>query len=118
QAKFHVEQAYQMDNKMVVVLNNLAWYIAHDEVPDLPRALELIELAVSQNPDEIRLRSTYGTVLMKLGRDQEAARELELSLTGVMNRKEVHRKLAILYENLGSSEMASIHRENSLKDDD
>ncbi|MFT7630081.1 MAG: tetratricopeptide (TPR) repeat protein, partial [Mariniblastus sp.] len=31
QAKFHVEQAYQMDNKMVVVLNNLAWYIAHDE---------------------------------------------------------------------------------------
>ena len=113
EARFHIEQAFQMDNRIVVVLNNLAWMVAHEENPDLDRALELIENAIRQAPGEARFRSTYGTVLMKLERYKEAARELELSLSGVTDKKAVHRKLAFVYEEMGLEDVAQIHRQNA-----
>src|SRR5207244_2813674 len=41
-ARVRFEQAYQLEPSMIVVVNNLAWSLAHVEPVDLPRALTLI----------------------------------------------------------------------------
>ena len=94
QAKFHLEQAYLLNNDFVIIINNLAWILALEESPDLERALELAATAVSRVPENPRFRDTLGTVLVKLGRHKEAISELQLALSGVPDTAPVHQKLA------------------------
>ncbi len=111
EAQFHLEQAYNMDNKILVVVNNLAWMISHVENPDLDRALELAETAISQAPNDARFRDTYGTILLKMERYKEASTELELALRGVTDKKAVHQKLALVYQKMGKPELATLHQQ-------
>jgi tetratricopeptide (TPR) repeat protein len=108
-ANFYLEQAYKMDPNIVVIQNNLAWMLAHAKEPDLTRALELAESAVAQSPKDARFRDTLGTILFKLERYDEAVTELKLALAGVSDKKAVHQKLAITYNELGMEEMAERH---------
>ncbi len=113
QAQFHLEEACQMDENIVLALNNLAWLLAHADKPDLDRALELSKTAVDKRPTDNRLRGTLGTIYLKMGRDSEAVVELKKSLPAIVDKKEVHRKLALAYQNLNMSEMAKIHEEQA-----
>ncbi len=108
-ATFYLEQAYKMDPGMVVILNNLAWMLAHSKEPDLNRALELSETAVNQNPKDGRFRDTLGTILFKMERYKDAVSELQLALSETSDKKAVHQKLAVSYEKLGLQEMANRH---------
>ena len=109
QAKFHLEQAYLLNNDFVIIINNLAWILAQGESPDLERALELAETAVNRVPDSPRFRDTLGTVLVKLGRHRDAISELQLALSGVPDKNTVHRKLAICYKSIGMNDLAEMH---------
>jgi tetratricopeptide (TPR) repeat protein len=111
QAKFHLEQAYLLDNDFVIIINNLAWILAQEESPDLERALELAETAVSRVPESPRFRDTLGTVLVKLGRHKEAISELQLALSGVPDTAPVHKKLAFCYKSIGMNDLAEMHLE-------
>ena len=110
-ATFHLEQAYQMDKGFVVVMNNLAWMLAHVKEPDLNRALELSQQAVQQRPGDSRFRDTLGTILLKLGRHKEAIPELQLALNnnGPAERLSIHSKLAAAYREIGMEDLAKIH---------
>ena len=108
-AEFHLEQAYLINNNFVVIINNLAWILAHSENPDLERALELAETAVRRAPENPRFRDTLGTVLLKSDEHRKAVSELQLALKGVPNKNAVHQKLAICYKSLGMNDLALMH---------
>jgi len=112
-AQFHLEQAYTLNKNIVIVLNNLAYMIADGEEPDLERALELSEAAVSQLPDNAQFRDTLGIIYMKMGRHKEAVSEFQRALPGEADKKAVHAKLAICYAALGMDELAGIHQQKS-----
>lgn len=115
QAQFHVERAYQLNPNFVVVLNNLAWMIAHSENPDLERALKLSKTAVEQKPGDSRYRDTLGTILLKQKKYKEALDQFEKALLLPIDedRKSVHSKLAYIYDQLGQSDLARIHMQKS-----
>ncbi|MEM9942144.1 MAG: tetratricopeptide repeat protein [Planctomycetota bacterium] len=115
-AQFHVERAYKMEPGFVVVINNLAWMIAHAKEPDLERAFELATIAVDTNSNEPRFRDTLGTVLMKQKKYDEAINEFEIALEQKINeadRREIHRKLGRIYTVLGQEDLARIHSQNA-----
>lgn len=113
-AEFHLEQAYKLDSKYVIVLNNLAWMLAQGENPDLDRAAKLVKTAIQAQPKDGRFRDTYGEILLKQGKFREAASELELALSGgALDLNSIHQKLGVVYENLGMDDLARKHREQA-----
>jgi len=113
QAEWHIQQAYRLDPKFALIGNNLAWILAHKEVPELDTAYNLSKSVVETVPTEPRFRDTLATVLMKLGRREEAVAEFEKSLVTIREKRPVHEKLAELYALLGNEQLATLHREQA-----
>jgi tetratricopeptide (TPR) repeat protein len=105
----HLERAYELNPRFPEVLNNLAWGLAHQDHPDLERALEVAEAAqrLSKGPETY---DTLGTILMKLGRPREALVQLETALRLLPGRPALHHKLADVYQQLGNDDLAAEHR--------
>jgi tetratricopeptide (TPR) repeat protein len=112
-SQFHMERAYELDAKFLVIANNLAWLLAHNENPELDRAYELIKGVVERRPDDARFRDTLASVLMKLGKTDEALTEFERALPGVQDKKSIHEKLAELYDQVGKKNLAELHRKKA-----
>jgi tetratricopeptide (TPR) repeat protein len=109
-ARVHLELANQLSPQMPAVLNNLAWALANQADPDLEHSLQLAR-AAKKLSDHPEICDTIGTILVRLGRHQEAIPELELALRGLPDRRrELHRKLAVLYEKIGDSRLEAQHR--------
>jgi tetratricopeptide (TPR) repeat protein len=122
QATVHLELAHKIEPKFVIVLNNLAWVLAHQKKPDLERALELAEKAVKISPDDGRYRDTRGSIYLKLKRFKDAIADLELAVTDVEDKLAVRKKLATAYSEIGMNDQAEIQKklvadaeENSIK---
>jgi len=109
EARRHLEQAYELDPKLVDVANNLAQVLLRADPPDLPRALQLLSSAIKSNPRHVGLRETRGRLLVQMKKWEEALLDLEICLA---NRRsaDVHRLLAEAYEGLGQKELAEKHR--------
>jgi tetratricopeptide (TPR) repeat protein len=105
----HLEQSLQGNPQMPELLNNLAWGLAHQDEPDLERALQLAEAAqrLSKHPETY---DTTGTILAKLGRPREAVSQLETALRVLPPRADLHRTLGDVYEQLGDAVLAGEHR--------
>ena len=110
-ATTHLELAYKIEPRFTIVLNNLAWILAHQDPPQLERALELAQQAVKSSPKDGRYHDTLGTVYMKLGRDKDAAAELELAVPGVEDKIAVRKKLVTVYTNLDLLEQAKLQED-------
>lgn len=110
QAMKHFEFALSFREDMAILLNNLAWLVAHNEErPDFDRAMALIESALLQQPDNKSFLDTRGTIHF-LKKDWMAARhDLDLALSGVRDKRAVHRKLAVVYSELDFPEVAREH---------
>ncbi len=109
-ARTHLEEADRLGPGTPLVANNLAWVLARAEPPDLARALSLADLAVERQPDARRFHGTRGDVLARLGRWRDALPELEAGLADAPDDPDLHRALAVAYENLGDLAMAARHR--------
>jgi tetratricopeptide (TPR) repeat protein len=114
-SQFHMERAYELDAKFLVIANNLAWLLAHNENPELERAYELIKGVVERRPEDARFRDTLASVLMKLGKTDEALTEFERALPGVQDKKSIHEKLAVLYDQVGKKNLAELHRKKAVE---
>ncbi len=105
----HLELANERNPEMPIVLNNLAWGLAHQEEPDLERALQLAE-AAKKLSDRPEIYHTIGTILARLGRHRQAVTELEDALRAFPKYPKIHASLAELYEHFGDAELADLHR--------
>ena len=110
-SQWHMEQAYSHDKGFAVVANNLAWILAHNDPPELDRAFELIGSVVEQAPGDVRFRDTLATILMKQEKFDKAAVEFEKCLADIEDKREIHKKLAVIYDKLGRSSLSRIHQE-------
>ncbi len=111
QAMIHFEIGIELREDVPVLLNNLAWMVAHDsQSPDLPRAMGLIETALSHSPKDARFLDTRGTIHMLQGSWKLAMTDFEKSVSGVSNKQAVHLKLAKVYDHLNMHDIAEQHR--------
>jgi tetratricopeptide (TPR) repeat protein len=107
-AAYHLERANELLPDANIVKNNLAWFLAFNEQPDLPRALQLIDDVLRRDPDVPGFRDTRGQIYAKLGRWDEAIDDLENALS--LSEPETHLALATCYEAKGMTELARSHR--------
>jgi len=77
--------------------------------PDLPQALAIAQLLVEKFPDQPHFRDTRGQVLVKLGRWDDAVKDLEYALPRLNDKSATHTALAQVYENLGLRDLAAEH---------
>lgn len=117
EAATHFEIGLRHDPNSVALLNNLAWCLCKDDKGNHDRALQLIDnalrRAVRSDHQRATVRETRGQILAKLGRDREAAVELEKALPLLSRPQEAHRTLQKLYARLGQHDLAEVH--NKLK---
>lgn len=111
EATTHLELAYKIEPKFTIVLNNLAWVLAHQDPPDLERALELALQAVKQSPNDGRYHDTLGTIYLKQEKFKDAAAEFQLALTGVENPINVRKKLVTVYTKLNMPDQVELQEE-------
>ncbi|HBJ39123.1 MAG TPA: hypothetical protein DDZ51_31130 [Planctomycetaceae bacterium] len=112
---WHTEKAWEINPTLIDVANNLAWLESNRENPDLNRAKDLIDLAISKRPENIEYYATRGFVLMKMERWDEALVDLVRVLphrTG-QARKVAHERLAAVYKSLGQDRLAAVHEEEA-----
>lgn len=111
QAFFHFERARKIDGTLTVVMNNLAWILAHDEKnPNFEQALALVNEALKGSPDNLPFLDTRGTIFYLQEDWESAIDDLEKALEGVRDKKAVHEKLARIYEELDLPDIARQHR--------
>ncbi len=109
EAHLHWDRALELSPDTPVLLNNLAWLFYQTDPTKLPKALQLVNLAIEKSPDEINFRDTRGHILVKMGRHKEALKDLEAVLPLSPNKASLHRTLALVYAQLDSPTMAAEH---------
>jgi tetratricopeptide (TPR) repeat protein len=106
------EKALEIEPKLTLAANNLAFSLAYHEPKDAPRALSLIDKALSVSPNDPRLRGTRGQVLTKLERWKDSVNDLEAAIAAGQNSEGMHGALADAYEHLGMVNQAAEHRKS------
>ncbi|HAC93028.1 MAG TPA: hypothetical protein DCF63_20715 [Planctomycetaceae bacterium] len=111
QALIHLEVANRLTPNNPFIANNLALCIARLHPAELPRAKQLVEVALSVSPTDPEILDTYGEIL-SLGQDYVGAiRAFDNSLTVDPSRTSTRTKLALAYEKAGMTEMANSIRQ-------
>ncbi|MBL8849874.1 MAG: tetratricopeptide repeat protein [Planctomycetaceae bacterium] len=109
-AAYHLERAHAELPNADVVQNNLAWFLAFNDPPDLERALLLIDNVISRSPEDPRFLDTRGQIYTKLERWDEAISDLERALGQSVAEPETHLALATCYAAKGMTDFADRHR--------
>ncbi len=106
--QMHLELAAQQAPRMPIVLNNLAWVLAHRENPELDRAHALAQRATDlvSRPE---FYYTLATILARQGKYLEAIAQFETVLRLASSRTDVYQPLAELYRKLGDFELAELY---------
>jgi tetratricopeptide (TPR) repeat protein len=109
-ATLHLDEAYRLAPQTPLIANNLAWVLSQGPKPDLPRALELSDLALQRSPREPAFHDTHGEILVRLGKWKEALPDLEAALAASPKDHRLHSRLAEVYAQLGDDALAAEHR--------
>ena len=109
-ARWHFERAYELDPALSGVANNLAWVLAHQETPELERALAVIDPVIDRFPDVPHFLDTRGEIYTRMKRWEEALADFERALPGMRENPRLHESLAVVYTELGRSGIAERHR--------
>jgi predicted Zn-dependent protease len=88
------ELARTADPQCSRILNNMAWTMGNTRPERLSLALDLIDRAVAQAPDQIRYLDTRGQILAKLERWQDAMADLQKAKQVLPDNKDLQETLA------------------------
>lgn len=108
-ALWHLERAYHLDEQLAPVANNLAWILTNSPVPDLDRALQIINSVIEHAPHDGAYRDTRGQIYVKLQRWPEALDDLQAALPQLRDNIELHQTLVRVYRELGREGLAAKH---------
>lgn len=86
--------------------NNLALCVAKSGKNNMPRALELVERALANSPENPEVLDTYGEILMLADEPKDAINRFEKAIKIDPNRVGTRKKLVTAYEKAGLREMA------------
>lgn len=95
----------------VLACNNLALCLAKKGESELPQALELIERAFSNSPDNAEILDSYGEILYIAKRPKEAINKLEKALKIDPARLGTRKKLIDAYQAAGMNEMVKAQKQ-------
>ena len=109
EARKHFTLAYDTASQLPYVANNMAMILTVGDKPDLPRALAIIQSALTKFPNNPNFRETRGEILVQLGRAQEAIADLEFALPLLASKRGTHKALAEAYRSLGLRDLATEH---------
>jgi Flp pilus assembly protein TadD len=109
-ARTHLEAAYRASPQDIRAGNNLAWMLAHDDPPELERALALSSRTLDQAPGQPHLLDTRGRILFKLERWSDALHDFEALAAARPEDRQLHEMLADCYAKLGMPELADFQR--------
>lgn len=110
EANRHLELALQNNPNLPGLLNNLAYALTQQDEPDLERALNLSNAAVTALPENTYVRETRGSIYLALGQHIEAISDLEFAISSPELRKMVRPKLVRAYKALGDEKLAARHQ--------
>jgi tetratricopeptide (TPR) repeat protein len=79
-AILNMKQAIELDERMPVVANNLAFLLSQEEGADLQVALNLINQALESAPDNPDFRDTRGSIYEQMGETAKAAVDYQKAL--------------------------------------
>ena len=79
EVRAHLQTAYQLDPQNPAIANDYAYYLATDQLPDLPQALSIIQPVAKKFPQNPNYRDTRGKILLLMNRPIEAATDLEFA---------------------------------------
>ena len=113
----HWNMANKLNPNFPLITKNLALAIAtlSTDRAELEKALAMMELLIRDDPNNPNFLDTRSAVLAKLGRHQEAVKDMEATLGTRSDKSEAHTKLAELYGKLGMADLASLHSEAAAK---
>jgi tetratricopeptide (TPR) repeat protein len=112
-AEYHLTRAYDALPNALIVTNNLAWFLAFKDPPELERALELINNVLKRSPNDPRYLDTRGQIYTKFERWDEAIADLERALQQGLPGAETHEALAVCYGAKGLPELEHLHRQSA-----
>lgn len=107
-----LEKTLEIEPRLHLAKNNLAWLIAERDPSQIDRAVRLAEEAIEAVPNSPNYRDTLGTILFLKGDMERAITELERALPGMPNeeRDKLYDRLAKAYESIGNSSLAETYR--------
>lgn len=108
------EKALKLDPEDVVNLNNVGYFYAEANL-QLERALELTQKAVAMAPDKGIFVDSLGWVYYKMGRYEEAERELVRAAWLSPQQSEIRYHLGVLYAGWGKPARARIELHKALE---
>ncbi len=112
-ARHHLEEALKLRPESVLAANNLAWILATQPQPDLPRALDVINGALKHAPEDANCRDTRGQIYVKLKRWQEAIDDLSFAVGRIAPNRDTYRALAEAYRAVGNTTLAQGYQEKA-----
>ncbi len=112
-AEKHYRDALETNPEFAPAANNLAYLLAERD-QHLSDALHFARLAHSLSPDDYRVLDTLGWVYVKLGRYDQAVRELTQSLEHAPNNPTILYHLGIAYYKSGAMDQAGAKLKQAL----
>ena len=106
-ARRHLKKAYELAPEIPQIANDLAMDQSGGSREDLERGLALIQPVIDKYPDHPGFRDTRGRILARLGRNAEAAADLQFAANRQANATETRQILARVYEALAKTHPAS-----------
>ncbi|MFO0811414.1 MAG: hypothetical protein U0746_22520 [Gemmataceae bacterium] len=110
EARYHWQKAYDLSAGAPLIANNLAWVMAHVEPIDLPRALSMVDSAIQKAPKDPRMHGTRGHILAKMGRNEEALKDLDEAKKAYPNDPNLFKVLSETCEKLGYKQQAAEYK--------
>ncbi|MFI3322541.1 MAG: tetratricopeptide repeat protein [Rikenellaceae bacterium] len=105
----YYDNALKLDPNNIIVLNNYSYFLS-EENKNLEKALTMSSLVVSKEPDNATYIDTYGWILYKLGRYEEAKKEIRRAIAlDTTNNSELLLHLGDIFAAQGDTISANIY---------
>ena len=107
--RFHLEQAFSLNEQMLRAFKNLAILLANAKPPQRQRAVSLLTAAIDISPDPL-IREARGQILTEMGQWERALPDLVSAVPALPDNPDLLSKLAETFDVLGKPKQAAKYR--------